>query len=179
MKKGSEKYFEKIEPLQKSTPKHHLICQSFEEFKFEEFKKEKNSLIWKNYNDNGNRQLQVTKGDIIYIFCTNLPDSISRILIKCKVEEVDVWENEEHGFKLKFEKAIKPFLKDERPFSYNDLITKYGISNVQGKQHLYIEQTFENNSDHSRGKFQKDLVDDLEKYFNDKEKKCYNVRVVQ
>ena len=152
--------------MKKKNFSYHLIPGDFEEFDFNKLSEENDNsknydgILWKNasYDSKNNiikTDLKMNIGDIVYIYYKNLPDRISRILVKCTVKDTfennkdcfyyenEIEKNEiESGIKdklpavlLKFENSIN-VKNNINQFSRKNLIDKYSIKNIQGKQHL-------------------------------------------
>ncbi|MBQ2937887.1 MAG: HNH endonuclease [Clostridia bacterium] len=192
IKKISKAKFETEKKGKKEHYKHHLILGNFEEFDFdkllnEDKGKDYEGILWK--NGKVKRDLKVEEDDIVYIYYTNLPDRINRILIKCRVLEKDCLycetpEEEEKMLKgeidkipairLKFENALC-VNSDKEKFSQEALFNKYGINNLQGKQHLKEDLLQKNNDNKLEEYYQRKLIEDLEKACNSKKYKNYSL----
>lgn len=146
--------------------KYHLITGNFEDFDFNKLSEENEDnsnyegILWKNGSCEKSSKkiktdLKMNIGDVVYIYYNNLPDRISRILIKCVVK--DTFENNKNCFYyndedeknniengvldklpavlLKFENCVNMENNIEQ-FSRENLINNYNLNNIQGKQHL-------------------------------------------
>jgi len=173
--------FKNIKGGNKDEYKYHLIVGDFEAFDFDQLlnedrREDYEGIIWK--NGKNKRDLKVKNGDIVYIYYTNLPDRINRILIRCSVfddnclyyETLEEKEKMEKGeieeipaIRLKFENALCVKGNDREKFSQKALFDKYGINNLQGKQHLKEDLLQQKEDDEVEGHYQKKLIEDLEK----------------
>lgn len=175
----------KFKTEEEDTSKHfknHLIVGDFEEFDFEKLfeeneSKEYEGILWKNGSINS-RDIVVNKGDNIYIYYTNLPDRINRILIRCSVLDDNCFYDEENtipAMKLKFENALC-VENDKERFSENTLYDKYGINNLQGKQHLKEKLKQKHNENEKEDYYQKKLIDELDKACKSSKYKNYSLK---
>ncbi len=175
--------FESVKDGKKAHYKFHLFPANFETFNFEKLKEENDNdeyagFLWKN---SGN--LKVEKGDIAYIYYTNLPDRMNRILLKCEVIDAYKKNENENCFYYEYDEEKNPndndsnekipgillklktamCVKDGREkFSEDKLREEYGINNFQGKQHLKEDFLQEKIINGKQDYYQKKLIDDLE-----------------
>lgn len=150
--------------------KHHLITANFNDYDFNKLFNEesenKKCIIWQIGREDGKGAQNYNKGDICYIYYSNLPDGTSRILLRAEVTASDTDKNiNEVVYSYNKEKKIKGMwlsniqaiaLNEPEKFSKITLSNEYNKSCIQGQQYLG-DVSFE-------GSKEKELISAIEEY---------------
>ena len=120
-----------------------FIPYNFDDFDFEQLRKEqrdgKGKILW----EYGERCPKINKKDVCYIYCSNLPDMINRILIRAEVSEINIDVNGKSCFELSNIRPIRLHNSNSKDiditYSYDNLIRNFGITTVQRKHILKPE----------------------------------------
>lgn len=132
--------------------KAYLLIADYEKYDFENLYNDAkdetyHGIVWRN-----NKKVDIKKGDIVYIYYSNMPDGIKRILIKSEVLEVPKEKHkieylgkeiEDYIFyiagtdKYKSKNLFKAIFPEQtEKFSSKELINKYKF-NFSGYQSIY------------------------------------------
>src|SRR5574344_609276 len=131
--------------------KNHFISANYESFNFSKLYNEDKNECYKGILWSNSTNQDYQKGDIVYIYYTNLPDNTRRILLYGEVNDPDCIYDEAtktKGITIVNCRGINP--TDKKKFSYENLNSNYQIFNVRGQR--YLKEDDEN---------QKRLLDDL------------------
>ena len=104
---------------------YHLIPMNMDKFNIDDMINSKGCIVWNNGNEKGKNVHPFEVGDIVYIYCTNLPDESRRILFRAEVEKVNKRINRQNTFTINNITTIKLRQKSinrkEYDYSYEKL----------------------------------------------------------
>ena len=152
--------------------KYHLIPMNMNKYNIDEMIssiKKYNHIEWNNGNKEGKYAHPFQENDIVYIYCTNLPDGSRRILFRSTVKAVNNRKKGQKSFYITNIATIKlkqkSRIRKEYDYSYEVLKKKYDFKINQSMRYLAHTQS-ENKENELR------LIKDLEKdYRNSNEEK--------
>lgn len=130
--------------------KYHLLTANFNDYDFNKLFNEENEnkkcIIWQIGREDGKGAQNYNKGDICYIYYSNLPDGTSRILLRAEVTTSDTDKNiNEDVYSYNKENKIKGMwlsniraisLNEPENFSKMTLASTYNKNYIQGQQYL-------------------------------------------
>lgn len=145
---------------------YHLIPMNMDNYNIDDIilSLDKNGYVeWNNGTIEGKYAQEFKENDIVYIYCTNLPDGSKRILFRAVVEKVNNAENKQKTFNISNITPIKmkqkSKIRKEYDFSYETLKEKYKIKMNQSMRCL-MKKGNEHYEEEEK------LINELEKLYN-------------
>ena len=123
---------------------YHLIPMNMDKFNIDDMINSKGCIVWNNGNEVGKNVHPFEVGDIVYIYCTNLPDESRRILFRAEVEKVNKRINRQNTFTINNITTIKLRQKSinrkEYDYSYEKLKKDYYFTINQRMRYLDFDE---------------------------------------
>lgn len=123
---------------------YHLIPMNMDKFNIDDMINSKGCIVWNNGNEEGKNVHKFEVGDIVYIYCTNLPDESRRILFRAEVEKVSKRINRQNTFTINNITTIKLRQKSinrkEYDYSYEKLKKDYNFTINQRMRYLDFDE---------------------------------------
>lgn len=124
--------------------KYHLIPMNMDKFNIDDMIRLNGCIEWNNGNEFGKNIHTFEKGDVVYIYCTNLPDGSRRVLFRAEVVNVNNRRNHQNTFTIDNLTTIKlrqkNCIRKEYDYSYENLIIKYNFKVNQRMRYLESDE---------------------------------------